>query len=158
MRSLTFALVTCSDTRTIETDEAGRALASRIEEMGWTIASHVVVTDNQATIENALITATDELHVDVILTCGGTGFSTHDVTPEATLSVADRLAPGIAEAIRAQSTPITRRAMLSRGQSVLRGTTLIVNLPGSTKASTEAFSFIADQLEHGIEMLHGGGH
>jgi len=152
------ALITCSDTRTIETDEAGAALTALINESGWQVISHVVVADDQKAIQDALIAAADEGTVDVILTCGGTGFGRRDVTPEATLAVAERLAPGIAEAIRAQSMPITRRAMLSRGQSVLRGDTLIINLPGSTKAATEAFSFFADQLEHGIEMLHGGGH
>jgi molybdopterin biosynthesis enzyme MoaB len=72
--------------------------------------------------------------------------------------VGERFAPGIAETIRAKSMEITRRGMLSRGQAVLRGDSLIVNLPGSTKAATEAFSFIEDQLQHGIDMLHGGGH
>jgi len=158
MSALTFALITCSDTRTIETDEAGHALTALITERGWEVVSHEVVADDFTAIGRALTSATDKVGADVVLTCGGTGFSKKDVTPEATLAVGERFAPGIAEAIRAQSMAVTRRAMLSRGQAVLRNNSLIVNLPGSTKAATESFSFVEDQLEHGLEMLHGGGH
>jgi molybdenum cofactor synthesis domain-containing protein len=153
-----FAIITCSDTRTIETDEAGQALVKLIVERGWEVTSHVVVEDDFTAIGRALTSATDSERADVVLTCGGTGFNKRDITPEATMAIGERLAPGIAEAIRAQSMEVTRRAMLSRGQAVLRGDSLIVNLPGSTKAATESFSFFEDQLEHAIEMLHGGGH
>ena len=158
MSALRFAIITCSDTRTFETDGAGHALSELIQDKGWEVVSHEIVTDDVTAIGRALTSATDEKRADVVLTCGGTGFGTRDVTPEATLAIGQRVAPGIAEAIRMQSMAVTRRAMLSRGQAVLRGDSLIVNLPGSTKAATEAFSFIEDQLEHGIEMLHGGGH
>ena len=158
MSDLIFAIVTCSDTRTFETDEAGHALAGHIVANGGRVAEHVVVPDNQDAIERALVRITDVVSVDVVLTCGGTGFSMRDVTPEATIAVAERVAPGIAEAIRAQSMEVTRRAMLSRGVAALRGATLIINLPGSKKAAIESLSFIEDQLEHAIEMLNGGGH
>ena len=92
---------------------------------------------------------------NLILTTGGTGFSMRDVTPEATLAVCDRNAPGIAEAIRAYSMTITKRAMLSRGASAIRGQSLIVNLPGSPKAVEESLTYILDSLEHGMDILLG---
>lgn len=156
--ALTFAIITCSDTRAVADDTAGAALRELIEGAGWKVLSHVVVPDDRRTIASAIIDASDDLDVDVVLTCGGTGFSLRDVTPEATLDVADRSAPGIAEAIRAESLKVTRRAMLSRAVAALRGKTLIVNLPGSEKAARESFGFVSDQLEHAIEMVGGGGH
>lgn len=93
--------------------------------------------------------------MDLILTSGGTGFSMRDRTPEATLAVAHRLVPGISEAIRAGSMELTKRAMLGRGQSVLRNRSLIINLPGSPKAVRESLSFIIDTLEHGLRILRG---
>ena len=96
---------------------------------------------------------------DVVLTCGGTGLGPRDVTPEATLAVADREAPGIAEDIRAESLQGHRSARCSRARvAALRGTTLVINLPGSEKAARESFGFVADQLEHAVEMMAGGGH
>jgi molybdenum cofactor synthesis domain-containing protein len=97
----------------------------------------------------------DRQGVDLILTTGGTGFAHRDVTPEATLAVAERQAPGIAEAIRGFSLGITGRAMLSRGVSVLRKNTLIVNLPGSPKAVRESLGYILPHLAHGVELLRG---
>ena len=93
--------------------------------------------------------------IEEILLPGGTGLSPRDCTPEATLAVADRNVPGIAEAIRAGSMTITKRAMLSRGVSVTRKKTLIINLPGSKKAVEESLSFIIDQLPHGLDTLRG---
>lgn len=156
--SVRFAIVTCSDTRALAEDSAGAALRSLIEAEGWEVASHVVVTDDRESVAAAIVDATDTLGVDVVLTCGGTGFSPRDVTPEATMDVADRVAPGIAEAIRAASLAITRRAMLSRATSALRGSSLIVNLPGSEKAARESFSVFSDQIEHAVSMIAGAGH
>ena len=93
---------------------------------------------------------------DLVVTSGGTGFSPRDRTPEATLAVADRNAPGIAEYIRMKSMVITDRAMLGRGVSVIRKGTLIVNLPGSPKAVKESLGFILNTLEHGLKTLRGG--
>ncbi len=156
--SIRFAIVTCSDTRTLAEDSAGAALRSLIEAEGWEVASHVVVTDDRESVAKAIVEATDSLRVDVVLTCGGTGFSLRDVTPEATMDVADRMAPGIAEAIRSASLAITRRAMLSRATSALRGSSLVVNLPGSEKAARESFSIFSDQIEHAVSMISGAGH
>lgn len=155
---LLFSIITCSDSRTLADDSAGDMLEKLVREKGHNIGPRVIVKDNKEEIEAALITAADELHADIIFTCGGTGFSVRDVTPEATIDVCDRMAPGIAEVIRSRSYDVTPRAMLSRAVSGLRGSTLIINLPGSRKAAEESFGFIADQLEHAIEMVHGGGH
>ena len=114
-----------------------------------------IVPDDQKTIEEALIRLADQVKVDLILTTGGTGFSVRDVTPEATMAVAGRNAPGIAEAIRAYSGTITPRAMLSRAASVIRGRTLIVNLQGSPKAVRESLDFVLPNLYHGLDVLKG---
>ena len=105
--------------------------------------------------ETALRELADGKDIALVVTTGGTGFSPTDLTPEATLSVVERPAPGIAEAMRWQSLQITPRAMLSRAASVIRGKTLIINLPGSPKAVREALEFLLPQLGHGLEVLRG---
>ena len=94
-----------------------------------------------------------EVKCDLILTTGGTGFSPRDITPEATMDVAERNAPGIAEGLRACSMQFTKRAMLGRGVSVIRKGTLIINLPGSVKAVTESMEFLIGNIEHGLDIL-----
>lgn len=158
MRPLGIAILTCSDTRGIAEDTAGQALAGLCAERGWEVVDHRVTRDDAASISSAIVELADEKGADVVLTCGGTGVGPRDVTPEATLAVCDRPVPGIAEHIRARSLEITGRAMLSRGTAAVRGTTLVVNLPGSEKAARESFSFVADQFEHAVEMMAGGGH
>ena len=135
--TLTFAIVTCSDTRSMKEDTAGAALATLIAEKGWTCASHVVVKDERADIAAAIVAACDELDADIVLTCGGSGLSLRDVTPEATMDVCERNVPGIAEAMRAHSLAITPYAMLSRALCMQRGRHLVINLPGSEKAARE---------------------
>ena len=110
--------------------------------------------DVQKLIAAKLINLADE-GVGLIITTGGTGFSIRDVTPEATLEVCTRLAPGIAEAMRNLSMQVTRRAMLSRAVAGIRKRSLIVNLPGSPKAVDECLSFVLPELQHGIEILRG---
>ena len=146
---LKISIVTCSDTRDLAQDEAGAALEELIEAQGWTDASE---------IGDAIVEAADECHANVVLTCGGTGLSMRDVTPEATRAVCDRDVPGIAEAIRAYSMTKTRRAMLSRAVCMQRGHTLVINFPGSTKAARESWEAVSDQLEHAAQMTAGGGH
>ena len=111
--------------------------------------------DERPFIAGALIDACDNTDADIVLTCGGSGLSLRDVTPEATMAVATRLAPGIAEAIRAASLAITPRAMLSRAVSVIRGKTLIVNLPGSPKAVCESMDVFLPQMPHALGLLRG---
>ena len=119
------------------------------------VVSYRILPDDQPAIEKELCRLADEEHCALVLTTGGTGFSMRDVTPEATLAVADRVAPGIAEAIRAYSLTITPRAMLSRAASAIRKQTLIVNLPGSPKAVAESLTYILSSLGHGLDILLG---
>lgn len=155
---LTFAIVTASSTRDKASDTAGAALEELIAGSGWVTAERVVVDDDRRALAQAIRHACDDLHVDVLLTCGGTGLSPRDVTPEATRDVADREVPGIAEALRAYSMTFTRSAMLSRAIAAQRGTTLIINFPGSERAARQCWDGVADQLEHAAHIAAGGGH
>ena len=131
-------------------DEGGVGRTQKYE-----IVSEVLLPDDQILLENVLIGMCDEEGLDLILTTGGTGFSQRDITPEATCAVATRNAPGIAEYMRAKSFEITPKAILSRGASVIRNSTLIINLPGSPKAVRENMSFILPALDHGLDILLG---
>lgn len=155
---LTFAIVTCSDTRGKSQDTAGAALEGLIADAGWQCASRVVVADERADIAEAIVRASDGLGVDIVLTCGGSGLSLRDVTPEATRDVCDRDVPGIAEAMRIHSLQITRNAMLSRAVCMQRGRCLVINLPGSEKAARENWQAIEGILPHAVKMMAGGGH
>ena len=150
-------IMTLSDkgSRGERVDTSGPKAASILKEHGFEIVEEILLPDEFTQIKKHLIRLSDSRQVDLILTTGGTGLSPRDCTPEATLAVADRNVPGIAEAIRAGSMTITKRAMLSRGVSVTRKKTLIINLPGSEKAVEESLSFIIDQLPHGIDTLRG---
>ena len=111
MAELKFAIVTCSDTRSIEQDTAGAALEALIAENGWECASRVIVKDERPDIAAAIVQACDEIDADIVLTCGGSGLSLRDVTPEATQDVCERNVPGIAEAMRYHSLPLTVTAV-----------------------------------------------
>ena len=156
-RPLTAAVITLSDKgfRGEREDKSGPAIVDILAANGYEVLETLLLPDRQDWIERELIRLSDQRQVNLIVTTGGTGFSPTDCTPEATLAVADRNAPGIAEAIRAGSMQITRRAMLSREASVIRKQTLIINLPGSTKAVRESLGFVIDQLDHGIRILTG---
>ena len=154
---LTAAVFTLSDkgSKGEREDKSGPVIVKMLEEAGYEIIESNILPDEQKLLENELIRLSDQRQVNLILTTGGTGFSERDRTPEATMTVATRLAPGIAEAIRAGSMKITKRAMLSRETSVIRNKTLIVNLPGSPKAVAESLELVIDQLDHGIKILLG---
>ena len=152
------AIVTCSDTRSLAEDSAGAALEGLVADAGWEVASHVVVPDERDRIAGAIVAATDETGADVVITCGGSGLSLRDVTPEATRDVCEREVPGIAEAMRAHSIAITPYAMLSRAVCMQRGRHLVVNLPGSEKAARENWDGIKDALPHAVAMMAGEGH
>ena len=156
-RPLTAAVITLSDKgfRGEREDKSGPAVVEILQANGYEIIETILLPDRQEIIEKELIRLCDQRQVNLIITTGGTGFAPTDVTPEATMKVATRNAPGIAEAIRAGSMTITRRAMLSREVSVIRNQTLIVNLPGSPKAVKESLGFVVDQLDHGIRILTG---
>jgi molybdenum cofactor synthesis domain-containing protein len=124
-----------------------------LKDAGFEIGYTVIVPDEQPEIERALKHCADELDMALVVTTGGTGFSPRDVTPEATVAVCDRMAPGIPEAMRYESLKITNRAMLTRQQAGIRKRTLIINLPGSPKAIRENFAVVLPALDHGLEML-----
>lgn len=135
-------------------DKSGRLIKEIVSSLGET-ASYTVVPDEADLISQAIITMCDTDKVDVVLTTGGTGFSPRDVTPEATLSVIEKQAPGISEAIRQKSFEITPMAMLSRAVSGIRKSTLVINLPGSPKAVKESLSVVLPVLPHAVETLSG---
>ena len=156
-KSFKAAVITVSDkgARGERVDESGPAAKEMLEEAGYEVGETLIIPDEPEELKTELIRLADEVRADLVVTSGGTGFSMRDQTPEATLAVADRLAPGIAEAIRYQSMAVTNRAMLSRGVSVIRRQTVIVNLPGSPKAVRESLGYILDSLDHGIRILRG---
>ena len=156
-QKITFGIVTCSDTRDESQDTAGAALKQLIADNGWECTSYAIVKDERPDISAAIVAACDA-GVDVVLTCGGSGLSLRDVTPEATRDVCDREVPGIAEAMRYHSLQITPFAMLSRAICMQRGRTIVINLPGSEKAARENWDGIVKALPHAVKMMAGGGH
>lgn len=151
------AVVTLSDkgARGEREDKSGPLICQMLSEGPYVVEEQLILADEQDQIEKELIRLSDEAGMDLILTTGGTGFSQRDRTPEATLNVATRNAPGIAEAMRCCSLNVTPKAMLSRGASVIRSQTLIINLPGSPKAVRENLEFILPALDHGLLILTG---
>ena len=151
----TAAIVTLSDKGFAgeREDKSGPAIRDMIEKEGYVVVEMGLLADDQAALEAGLRRLADQRQVNVIFTTGGTGFSVRDVTPEATIAVCDRMAPGIAEAIRSYSMTITGRAMLSRAVSGIRKRTLIINLPGSPKAVKESLEYILPHLGHGLGIL-----
>ncbi len=139
-------------------DESGPAVAKRLREAGYAIVEELLIPDNAAALKLELARLCDQRRLDLILTTGGTGCSTRDTTPEATLAVADRNVPGIAEAMRAASMKITPHAMISRAASVIRGKTLIINLPGSPKACMENMDVFMDTIPHAMGLLRNEVH
>jgi len=136
-------------------DQSGQVIREIAAAAGYDVAGYTLLPDDQAGLEHELKRICDENCADLILTTGGTGFSRRDCMPEATAAVAQRLVPGIAEAMRAASMIVTKRAMLSRAISAIRGSTLIINLPGSPKAVRENLQFIMGELQHGLDILTG---
>lgn len=156
-RPFTAAVITLSDkgAKGERVDESGPAAVKMLQDAGYEVVETMILSDEPAVLKTQLIRLADGRQVDLVITSGGTGFSMRDQTPEATMAIADRSAPGIAEYIRYRSMQLTNRAMLSRGVSVIRKKTLIVNLPGSPKAVRESLEFILDALDHGLKILRG---
>lgn len=151
------AVITISDKGSTgeRVDTSGPQIKQMVEEQGYIVTEMLLLPDEQDRIEQELKRLADNDICDLILTTGGTGMSPSDRTPEATLRVIEKQVPGIAEAIRAYSMTITKRAMLSRAVSGIRKGTLIINLPGSRKAVEESLGFILDTLDHGLATLKG---
>ena len=152
-------IITLSDkgSQGLREDQSGPAIRQMLEadSCRYQVVEEILLPDEPEQLKAALIRMSDEDGLDLILTTGGTGFSPRDWTPEATMEVATRNAPGIAEYMRAKSFEITPKAMLSRGVSVIRNATLIINLPGSPKAVRENLGFILPALDHGLDILLG---
>lgn len=136
-------------------DLSSQQLRDLLREDRFVFHYYEVIPDEQDLIEEKMCYACDTLKLDLLLTSGGTGFSSRDVTPEATLAVVDRQAPGIPEAMRWAGLQNTPKAALSRAQSGIRGQTLIINLPGSVKGVRESLQAILPALEHGLDILKG---
>lgn len=156
-RPFTAAVITLSDKGAAgeREDKSGPLIVSMLEEAGYDVVEAMLLPDERGPLEYQMKRLADQRQVSLILTTGGTGFSERDITPEATKAVCDRMARGIAEAIRGYSMTITKRAMLSRAESGIRKKTLIVNLPGSPKAVKEALEFVLPELAHGLGILRG---
>ena len=155
MEQVTVTLGTAQLMPAAEQAVYGPLIVKMLAAAGYKVEETLLLPDEAAALKAQLIRLADGRQVNLILTTGGTGFSPRDITPEATLAVADRNAPGIAEAMRYHSLSITPRGMLSRAASVLRGKTLIVNLPGSPKAVQENLEYILPSLEHGLRIAAG---
>jgi len=153
----TAAVITVSDKGSAgeREDLGGPLVREMLENTGYDVVHTAIVPDERELIEQELVRCADELDIALVVTTGGTGFSPRDITPEATIAVCTRMAPGIPEAMRAESLKITNRAILARQQAGIRGETLIVNLPGSPKAARENFAAVLPALDHGLEMLRG---
>lgn len=150
-------IITVSDkgSRGERVDQGGPLIQQIVTEKGWEVKASAIIPDEQKMIEAKMIQFADQIGVDLIITTGGTGFSTRDVTPEATLAVIERTAPGLAEAMRMESLKITPMAMLSRATAGIRGKTIIINLPGSPKGVKECLNVVLPALGHGVEILKG---
>ena len=155
--SIRVAVLTVSDkgARGERVDTAGPAVAEVVGRIGATVVETAVLPDEAASLSLQMRRWCDSGDVDLILTTGGTGLSQRDVTPEATLEVAERLVPGLAELMRARGLESTPMAALSRAVVVTRGSTLIVNLPGSERGARESLEAVLDLLPHAVELLQG---
>jgi molybdopterin adenylyltransferase len=136
-------------------DKSGQVIRDSVAGMRGRVVKYEIVPDDKEAIVARLCDWSDSGEVDVILTTGGTGLGKRDVTPEATLAVIEREAPGIAEAMRVKSLEKTPTAMLSRAVAGQRGQCLIINLPGSTKAVRECLEVVMPVLQHAVEIIRG---
>lgn len=153
--SIRIGIITVSDrsARGERPDASGPALEEVVVGQGWSVVRREILPDNRRALENLLAVWADSGTLDLILTTGGTGFSPRDVTPEATLAVVERAAPGLAEAMRTASLLVTPHAMLSRAAAGIRSRTLIVNLPGSPRGAVENLQVILSVLPHAVQLL-----
>jgi molybdenum cofactor synthesis domain-containing protein len=147
-------IITVSDrsSKGLREDLSGPAIRQWALEKGYTVTKEIIVPDEYENIKNALLDFSNSA-IDLIVTTGGTGFAPRDVTPEATLAVIEKQAPGFAEVMRMKSYQVTSHAMLSRAVSGIRKKSLIINLPGSPKAVRENLGFMEDAIPHAIELL-----
>jgi molybdopterin adenylyltransferase len=154
------AVLTISDTvaRGERIDLSGPAVVQRCRELGWEVTSSLKCSDDPGQVRSHLRQLADSRRVDLILTTGGTGLGPRDNTPEATLDVAEKIIPGLAEEMRRKGAELTPTAILSRGVAVVRNVSLILNLPGSPKGAVESLDTLAQLLPHALHVLHGARH
>jgi molybdopterin adenylyltransferase len=154
------AILTISDTvsRGERPDRSGPAVRERCAKLGWKIVIEEILPDDRAKLSARLARLADAGDVDAILTTGGTGLGPRDVTPEATKEICEKLVPGLSELMRERGRQSTPRAVLSRAVVGVRGSVLIVNLPGSPKGAVESLDAVADLLPHAVEVLRGARH
>jgi molybdenum cofactor synthesis domain-containing protein len=154
------AILTISDScaQGNRTDTSGQTIGEMLDDAKFEVVEKAVVPDDCQAIAEALVRFSDQKGVEVVLTTGGTGLGPRDVTPEATASVCERMAPGLSEILRFEGYKRSPNAVLSRGVAGLRKSTLIINLPGSPKAVRESLEIILDLLPHAVDMMRGGGH
>ncbi len=154
------AVLTISDSCTEgnREDVSGQTIVDVLPEEAFEVSEKKIVPDDYQAIAEILTSFSDEQGIDVVLTTGGTGLGPRDVTPEATASVCERMAPGFSEILRVEGFKKTPKAILSRGVAGVRKNTLIINLPGSPKAVRECLEIILDVIPHAVKMMHGGGH
>ncbi len=136
-------------------DLSGKVIEEVVKKIKGEVKYYQIIPDEKDIIQEELIKVVDELHLDLILTTGGTGLAKRDVTPDATLAIIEKEVPGISEIIRSESFKKTNRAILSRGVAGIRKESLIINLPGSPKGVRESLEIILEALPHGIEILTG---
>ena len=136
-------------------DLSGKIIEEVVKKINGEVKYYQIIPDEKNIIQEELIKAVDKLHLDLILTTGGTGLAKRDVTPDATLEVIEKEVPGISEIIRGESFKKTNRAILSRGVAGIRKKSLIINLPGSPKGVRESLEIVLEALPHGIEILKG---
>lgn len=150
-------IITASDKAAIgeREDKSSQVIQEMVKEQGWEVTEYKVLPDNQELLENIMVDWCDNKKVDLLITTGGTGFAKRDITPEATRAIAEKLVPGIGEAMRYYSLKITNRAILSRGIAAIRKSTLIINLPGSPKSVKENLEAVIGGLDHGLAILKG---
>lgn len=150
------SVITISDRASsgIYQDKSGPTVSRLLSENGYSVIDTQIISDNKDFIINTLRDAVEK-GIHLIITTGGTGFASRDVTPEATLSVIEKETPGISEYMRMKSMEITPRGMLSRGVAGICKGSLIINLPGSPKGAAENLSFVLPHLTHGLDMLNG---
>ncbi len=151
------AIITSSDSgyEGKREDKSGPEIERIVKSHGFEVVHKVILPDEREMLSAEMKRIADEDIADLILTTGGTGFSKRDWTPEATMDIAERIVPGIPEAMRAFSMQITKRAMLSRATAAIRKETLIINMPGSPKAVDECLGYIVSELNHGLQILKG---
>ena len=157
-RTLSAAVFVLSDTRSKKEDRSGKVILERLKKYGVEVKDYKVLADEQGVIESELVRMCDNLGVDIILTSGGTGVGPRDLTPEATSNVIQKRVGGISEAMRVYGQRRTPLSMLSRGISGVRGNTVIINLPGSTRAVRESLDSLFPGIMHIFKMLEGQGH